>query len=81
MLWHEPGPQATMLHLACCCIQPAMVEWLLENGADMDVELFGLATVDLIDAFGLFSSTRALKPQEAQQIRDMLAAAKNKKRM
>lgn len=33
-LWHPPGSDSTILHLACCCLQYDLVLFLLKSGAN-----------------------------------------------
>ncbi len=63
-LWHEPGPDATPLHLAACCIQPSLVAWLLENGADPNLKAHDKTAFEMIDLFELFAPARLTRPDD-----------------
>ena len=74
-LWHQPGPDATALHVAVCCLQPEIVKFLLAAGADASRSAGGYSTVQMIDAFDLFASAREQRPQDAQAVRRLLLHA------
>ena len=63
-LWHDPGPEATPLHLAACCLRPALVGWLLEQGADVSLTAQGRDALQMVDAFDLFAPARAQRPSD-----------------
>jgi hypothetical protein len=71
-LWHEPGPEATCLHLAVCCLQVDLVEWLLRHGADPNILANGCKPLEMIEAYDLFAPVRALRPQDIAKIKLLL---------
>lgn len=71
-LWHEPGPEATVLHLAACCIQPDVVEYLLARGADRNIEVAGLKPVDVAIKYELFEPARIQRPQDVERVIQLL---------
>lgn len=71
-LWHEPGPEATVLHLAACCIQADLVAFLLDHGADPALTAAGKSTVEQLEAYPLFEPARITRPGDVQRIREML---------
>lgn len=78
-LWHAPGPEATCLHLAVCCVQPDLVAWLLAHGADASLTAGGHSTLAMLEAFDLFAPARLQRPTDVSAVRAILqpeAAAK-----
>ncbi len=73
-LWHAPGAEATSLHVAVCCVQPAMVQWLLDHGADPTVSGGGKTTLEMLTCYDLFEAARVSRPGDVVAIRDMLKA-------
>jgi len=71
-LWHEPGPEATCLHLAVCCVQPEMVAHLLACGADPCIRAGGHTCKSMLTAFDLFAPARELRPEDVQAVLLML---------
>ncbi len=49
-LWHEPGEEATILHLAACCIQLELVQWLLDHGANPNIKASNYTVLDVVGA-------------------------------
>ncbi len=74
-LWHEPGPEATPLHLAAACLQPEVVEFLLKNGANPNVRAGGRRPTDVVDSIDLFAPARAQRPQDLVKVKALLQAA------
>ena len=74
-LWHAPGPEATCLHLAVCCVQPALCEWLLAHGADPGLSAGGHSTLAMLEAFDLFEPARVQRPADVAAVRATLEAA------
>jgi len=77
-LWHEPGEAATCLHLAVCCIQPAMVAHLLACGADPSISAGKYTTMAMLSAFDLFAPARAQRPQDLISVQQLLEEALKK---
>lgn len=71
-LWHDPGNESTLLHLACCCIQYEMVKFLLDLGADPTVTAQGLRPIDVVDKYDLFESARLLRASDVVKIKNLL---------
>jgi hypothetical protein len=71
-LWHDPGAEATCLHLAVCCVQPDLVAWLLAHGADPHLTAGGHSTLAMLDAFDLFAPARLQRPADVAKVRAML---------
>ena len=74
-LWHAPGPEATCLHLAVCCVQPALCEWLLAHGADAGLSAGGHSTLAMLEAFDLFEPARVQRPADVAAVRAILETA------
>lgn len=71
-LWHDPGNESTLLHLASCCIQLKVVEFLLKQGANPLICAQGLTSIDVLEKYELFMPTRIQKANEVIQIRKIL---------
>jgi hypothetical protein len=72
-LWHEPGPEATVLHLAVCCVQAELVAFLLAHGADPSLSAGGKSSLDQLEAYPLFEPARMTRPQDVLRIRELLS--------
>lgn len=72
-LWHEPGPEATCLHLAACAVRPELVAWLLTHGADAAKEAGGKTALQMLEAFELFAPARAQRPDDVDKVRALLS--------
>ena len=72
-LWHDPGPEATPLHLAACCLQPTLVAWLLEQNADKTLVAQGQTALQMIDSFDLFAPARAQRPDDRLAVLALLS--------
>jgi hypothetical protein len=72
-LWHEPGPDATCLHLAACCLQVDMVRFLLSNGANPAAVANGRKAVDCVDTIDLFAAACAQRPGDVAKVKALLA--------
>jgi Ankyrin repeat len=73
-LWHEPGPDATCLHLAACAIQPILVRWLLDNGADRELKAGGRTASEMVHAFDLFARARLERPEDVEAVEALLGS-------
>ena len=71
-LWHEPGPEATPLHLAACCLRPSLVAWLLEKGADRNLKAQDKTALQMVDAFELFAPARLQRPDDRLAVINLL---------
>ncbi len=71
-LWHAPGAEATCLHVAVCCLQVQMVQWLLDHGADPNMSGDGKSTLDMLTCYELFEGARVARPADVIAIRDLL---------
>ena len=71
-LWHEPGPDATCLHLAACCLQVDMVRFLLSNGANPAAVANGRKAVDCVDTIDLFAAACAQRPGDVAKVKALL---------
>jgi len=78
-LWHDPGPEATCLHLAVCCVQPEMVAHLLACGADPTIGAGGHTTMSMLNAFELFAPARELRPDDVRAVQRLLEDSLAKK--
>jgi hypothetical protein len=72
-LWHEPGQEATVLHLAVCCVQAELVAFLLAHGADPSLSAGGKSSLDQLEAYPLFEPARIARPQDVLRIRELLS--------
>jgi hypothetical protein len=73
-LWHAPGPEATCLHLAACCLQVAVVRFLLENGADSEAVANGSKPIDIVDTIDLMAAARKQRPDDVVEVKKLLRA-------
>lgn len=71
-LWHEPGPEATPLHLAVCCIQYEVASMLILHGADRSLKASGLTAFDMIEKYELFEPARVTNPTELERLKLLL---------
>ena len=71
-LWHAPGPEATCLHLAACCLQVEVVRFLLENGADPEVVANGCKAIDIVDTIDLMAAAREQRPDDVVEVKKLL---------
>ncbi len=71
-LWHEPGPECTLLHLAVCCVQVEVVKFLIDHGADPYSLASDLTPLQVIDKYDLFLPARMEKAKELQDIKQIL---------
>ena len=67
--------EATPLHLAACCLQPHVVRWLLENGADPSTKADGQTAADIIETVDLFASARLQRPEDLAAVKALLEAS------
>lgn len=73
-LWHVPGPEATVLHVAVAAAQVGMVDWLLAAGADAARTAAGRRPSGYIGAAGPYEGAwAAARPSAAEEIRALLA--------
>ncbi len=73
-LWHEPGPEATCLHLAVCCCQYETVKYLLSKNANIDLKANGKTALEMIESYDLFEPTRVQNPENVDRIKKLLIA-------
>ncbi len=71
-LWHDPGPDATPLHLAVCCLRPSLVAWLLDKGADPNLKAQDKTALQMVDAFELFAPARMQRPEDRLAVIELL---------
>ena len=71
-LWHEPGNESSLLHLASCCIQVELVEFLLKNGSNPLNKANGLTCLDILEKYELFEPARLKNFDGVEKIRFLL---------